>query len=173
MKKLTRNILIGLSLLFATGVLAPIFNNSALAADVYNFEESMKVSGSGDQTKQPVFSCDGKAYVGSQGPTNDTDQTKLATGAAPKVGTETVNGVTTDVYAKCQPIVPQVVSIIMYIVGIISVIVLIIAGIMYATSAGDEAKMKKAKGAIIAAIIGLVIALLAWTLVNFVFSAIK
>jgi hypothetical protein len=56
----------------------------------------------------------------------------------------------------------------MYIVGILSVIMLIAGGIMYATSAGDEAKTKKAKTAVTAAIIGLVFAVLAWTIVTFV-----
>jgi hypothetical protein len=70
-------------------------------------------------------------------------------------------------------IIPSVIEIMMYIVGIVSVIMLISAGIMYAVSAGDEAKMKNAKRAIIAAIIGVVFALLAWTLVNFVFKNLK
>jgi hypothetical protein len=74
---------------------------------------------------------------------------------------------------NCKPIIPEIVSILMYIVGIIAVIMLIVGGIMYAISSGDEAKIKKAKATITAALIGLAFAILAWTLVNFVFTAIK
>jgi hypothetical protein len=73
----------------------------------------------------------------------------------------------------CEPIIPGIVSIMMYVVGIISVIMLIVGGILYAVSTGDEKKVTKAKGTIVAALIGLAFAILAWTLVNFVFSAIK
>ena len=70
-------------------------------------------------------------------------------------------------------IIPTIINIAMYAVGIISVIILIVAGIMYATAAGDEAKAKKAQKAIVGAIIGLVIAILAWTITNFVYGALK
>jgi uncharacterized membrane protein len=69
-------------------------------------------------------------------------------------------------------IVGIVVQTAMYAVGIISVIIIVFAGIMYATSAGDEAKVKKAKHAIIGGLVGLAIAILAWTITNFVFSAL-
>jgi hypothetical protein len=69
-------------------------------------------------------------------------------------------------------IVPTVINIILYIVGIIAVIMLIVGGIMYATSAGDEKKVTTAKATIVAALIGLAVAILAWTLVNFVFVSI-
>lgn len=69
-------------------------------------------------------------------------------------------------------VVTTVINIILYAIGIIAVIMLIFGGIQYATSAGDEKKVTTAKNTIIYAIIGLAVAILAWTLVNFVFSAI-
>jgi lysylphosphatidylglycerol synthetase-like protein (DUF2156 family) len=65
-------------------------------------------------------------------------------------------------------IVNTIVQIAMYAVGIISVIIIIFAGIMYATAAGDESKVKKAKHALIGAVIGLAIALLAFAITSFV-----
>lgn len=56
-------------------------------------------------------------------------------------------------------------------VGVISVVVIIISGIMITTSAGDPGKVKKARSAIVYAIVGLVISLLAFAIVNFVLSS--
>ena len=66
-----------------------------------------------------------------------------------------------------------IIDIAMWAVGIISIIIIVFAGIMYATAAGDESKVKKAKHALIGGIIGLAIAILAWTITNFVFSALS
>ena len=49
---------------------------------------------------------------------------------------------------------------------------IIIGGIQYSTSAGDSGKVKKAKDTILYGIIGLVIALLAFAIVNFVLTQI-
>jgi hypothetical protein len=68
--------------------------------------------------------------------------------------------------------VTQIVNIAMYAVGIVSVLVIVFSGIMYATAAGDESKVKKAKNGLVGGIVGLAIAILAWTLTNFVFTAL-
>ena len=54
--------------------------------------------------------------------------------------------------------------------GIIAVIVIIIGGIGYMTSAGDAGKVKKAKDTILYGIIGMIICVLAYAIVNFVIS---
>lgn len=56
--------------------------------------------------------------------------------------------------------------------GIVCVIVLIIAGLLYVTSAGDASKVKKAKDAIMGAVVGLVFILLAYTITAFVMGRI-
>jgi hypothetical protein len=122
------------------------------------------LNGEGGTTQQPLFNCD------------DLTPEPIGTGRSQTWvdGTRTIQQyVELDTKVECKPVVPSVVNVMMYIVGIISVIVLIVGGILYATSTGDEAKVKKAKGAIVAALVGLVFAVLAWTLVNFVFTAIK
>ena len=66
----------------------------------------------------------------------------------------------------------KVTNTILYIVGIIAVIMLIIGGIRYVTSGGDAKKVTDAKNTVLYAIIGLVISLLAFAIVNFVISAL-
>lgn len=57
-------------------------------------------------------------------------------------------------------------------VVVISVIVLIWGGMMYSTAAGDERKTAKARKAIIGAIIGLAVGLLAPSVVNFIIASL-
>lgn len=66
----------------------------------------------------------------------------------------------------------QVTNTILYIVGIIAVIMLIIGGIKYVVSGGDAKKVTDAKNTVLYAIIGLVIAFLAFAIVNFVVTAL-
>ena len=58
------------------------------------------------------------------------------------------------------------------IIGIIAVVMVVIGGVMYATSQGDPGKVAKGKNTIIYGIIGMVISLLAFAIVNFVFKGL-
>lgn len=66
----------------------------------------------------------------------------------------------------------QVTNTVLYIVGIIAVIMLIIGGIKYVVSGGDSKKVTDAKNTVLYAIIGLIIAFLAFAIVNFVITAL-
>ena len=66
----------------------------------------------------------------------------------------------------------KITNTILYIVGIIAVIMLIIGGIKYVISGGDSKKVTDAKNTVLYAIIGLVVAFLAFAIVNFVISAL-
>lgn len=66
----------------------------------------------------------------------------------------------------------QITNTILYIVGIVAVIMLIIGGIRYVTSGGDAKKVTDAKNTVLYAVIGLIISLLAFAIVNFVISAL-
>ena len=55
-----------------------------------------------------------------------------------------------------------------FLAGVIAVIVIIIAGLSYATSAGDSAKIAKAKNQILFALIGLVLILSAFAITAFI-----
>ncbi|MDB5186547.1 MAG: hypothetical protein JWM07_19 [Candidatus Saccharibacteria bacterium] len=52
--------------------------------------------------------------------------------------------------------------------GIVCVIVIIIAGFIYVTSNGNAANIKKGKDAIMGAVIGLVVVIMAFTITQFV-----
>ena len=63
--------------------------------------------------------------------------------------------------------IKSIIDLILVIVGLIAVVMIIVGGITYATSAGDPGKVKKAKDTILYGIVGLVVALLAFAIVNF------
>jgi len=63
-----------------------------------------------------------------------------------------------------------IVNVVLGIVGLIAVVVIIVGGINFTTSQGDAGKVKKARDTILYGIIGLVVALLAFAIVNFVMS---
>lgn len=60
----------------------------------------------------------------------------------------------------------------LYIIGALSVLMIIIGGIKYVLSGGKEASVAKARNTILYAIIGLVITLLAYAIVNFVIESL-
>lgn len=65
-----------------------------------------------------------------------------------------------------------VVNVILSVLGIVAVIVIIIGGFTYMTSAGDASKAAKARNTILYGVIGLIIALLAFAIVNFVLNGV-
>ena len=66
----------------------------------------------------------------------------------------------------------RITNVVLYIVGAISVIMLVWGGVRYIISGGDSKKITDAKNTILYAIIGLIIAVLAFAIVNFVLNAI-
>ena len=80
----------------------------------------------------------------------------------------------TDAYdnANLMGTVNTIISVILGVVGFIAVVMIIIGGISYTTSAGDASKVKKAKDTILYGVVGLVIALLAFAIVNFVLTSV-
>ncbi|MFZ2560609.1 MAG: pilin [Candidatus Nanoperiomorbaceae bacterium] len=64
-----------------------------------------------------------------------------------------------------------VINILLFIIGILSVIMIIYSGIRYATSAGDTSRVTNAKNTLMYSIVGLVIAIFAYAIVNWVVFA--
>lgn len=64
-----------------------------------------------------------------------------------------------------------VTNVLLFLVGAISVIMLIIGGIRYVISGGDQAQVTSAKNTILYAVVGIVVAFLAYAAVNFVTGA--
>ena len=65
-----------------------------------------------------------------------------------------------------------IINVVLGVLGLLAVIVIIYGGFMFTTATGDASKVKKAKDTIMYGVIGLVIALLAYAIVNFVVSSI-
>jgi hypothetical protein len=66
-----------------------------------------------------------------------------------------------------------IVNVLLFLIGAISVIMLIYGGIRYTTSGGNSASVTAAKNTIMYAIIGLIIAFLAFAVVNWVLGAVN
>lgn len=81
------------------------------------------------------------------------------------------DGCPTDLFGDTG-VFKQVTNTILYIVGIVAVVMLIVGGIKYVISGGDSKKVTDAKNTVLYAIIGLVVAFLAFAIVNFVISAL-
>lgn len=62
-------------------------------------------------------------------------------------------------------------NVMLFLIGAISVIMLIIGGIRYVVSGGDSTAVQNAKNTILYAIVGVVVAILAYAVVNFVIQS--
>ena len=65
-------------------------------------------------------------------------------------------------------VVKNIINILLWAIGIVSVIMLIIGGFRYVTSNGDSSQVTAAKNTIMYSVIGLIIAIFAYAIVNFV-----
>lgn len=86
--------------------------------------------------------------------------TKLAIGES----VDPVNGGGDNLVTSITDILTAVIGIL----GIVCVVVMIVGGVSYMISSGDAGKVKKAKDTILYGLIGLVICVLAFALVNWV-----
>lgn len=97
------------------------------------------------------------------------------------------NGTPVEDYSKCEEwssnkgsqiaknhdlmgILNVVINVIVGVVGFIAVVMIIIGGIGFVTSQGDAAKTTKARNTVLYGVVGLVVALLAFAIVNFVLN---
>jgi hypothetical protein len=110
--------------------------------------------------------------------------TYAATGGAAKEAERAVceaEGYTYDDTTGCDrsgeleinDVIHNVINVMLFIIGILSVIMIIFGGIKYTTSAGDKSKADSAKSTIIYAVVGLVVAIVAFALVQWVFSVLS
>lgn len=65
-----------------------------------------------------------------------------------------------------------IISAVIAVLGLVCVVVMIIGGVNYMTSAGDAGKVKKGKDTILYGLIGLVVCVLAYALVNWVIKGV-
>lgn len=83
-------------------------------------------------------------------------------------------GVTSDVCASAGPkdtvggIVKNITNVLFFLIGSLSVVMIIYSGIRYVTSAGNPAGIKSAKDTLMFSVIGLIVAILSYAIVNFI-----
>lgn len=63
-------------------------------------------------------------------------------------------------------------NILLFIIGAIAVIMIVIGGMRYVLSGGDSNQITAAKNTILYAIVGIIVAILAYAVVNFVLSSL-
>jgi len=69
-------------------------------------------------------------------------------------------------------VITRIITFLLTFLAALAVLIILVAGVMYITSGGDEGKVETAKNWILYAIIGLIIALLGWVIVNIVSGAV-
>lgn len=79
---------------------------------------------------------------------------------------------TSDATTKINSLIHTVVNLLSAIVGIVAVIMIIVGGLRYITSGGNDTSVTSAKNTILYAIIGLIIVALAQILVRFTLSKV-
>ena len=62
----------------------------------------------------------------------------------------------------------NIINVVIAVLGIVAVLFVVIGAAQYMTSQGDPSKLKKAKDTIVYAVLGVVLAVLAYAIVNFV-----
>jgi len=65
-------------------------------------------------------------------------------------------------------LIKTVVNVLLWAVGILSVIMIIFSGFRYITSAGDASKTKSAQSTLTYSVVGLIVAIMAYAIVNMV-----
>jgi hypothetical protein len=143
----------------AAGTLASAIGSVSVLASTMVIDDSVPSpvggggSGSGSGSGSTASTCKASDIDNLSGCVGDPSQAQVDTGSkGMDVGT----------------VVGEAISYVMWVVGIVSVVMIIIGGIQYATASGDESKTTKARKIIIGAIVGLSLAVLAYTITWFI-----
>lgn len=67
-------------------------------------------------------------------------------------------------------IIGRVIKVVLSLLGLVAMVLIVVAGVQWMTSAGNEDKIKAAKKLMTSALIGMVIIILAYALTNFIIS---
>jgi hypothetical protein len=94
-----------------------------------------------------------------------TPKQSLCQGAG---GNSTGNGCSGGTTLTVLGVIQSVANILIFLTGAVSVLMIIIGGLRYALSGGDQSSITSAKNTILYAIIGAIVAIAAYAIVNFV-----
>jgi hypothetical protein len=90
----------------------------------------------------------------------------IADGAVAAKGT----GMQSDLFGQTGTF-RTITNVLLYLIGAISVIMLIVGGLRYVVSGGDSTAVQNAKNTILYAVVGIIVAILAYAVVTFVISS--
>lgn len=122
-----------------------------------------------DKIKMVVM---GLATVATLGVTAVVAPTVSAETAASRYTTSNSANVDNGQNLELMNVLNIIINVALGVIGFVAVAMIILGGVQYTTSTGDAAKVTKAKDTILYGIIGLVIALLAFAIVNFILGNI-
>lgn len=71
-----------------------------------------------------------------------------------------------------ESLITTIVNVLLFLIGVLSVIMIIYGGFRFVTSGGSAETVKAAKNTILYSIVGLVVAILAFAIVNFVLKSL-
>jgi len=75
--------------------------------------------------------------------------------------------------AEVNNVITSVINLLTIVIGALAVIMIIVAGARFITSGGDASKVSGAKNAIVFALVGLVVVILAQMIVHFVLTTVS
>lgn len=101
--------------------------------------------------------------VAAVAPVGDVYAQSITEGANSAQGDQVPENITEE-----DGLIKRVVNIMLFIIGAVAVIMLIMGGIRYTISGGDQSQVTAAKNTILYAIVGIIVAIFAYAIVNFV-----
>ena len=96
----------------------------------------------------------------------DTNNLNISSGADCAKGDKTQD----DLFGPTG-VFKTITNVLLFIIGAVAVIMLIIGGIRYTVSGGDSGAVTSAKNTILYAVVGIIVAILAYAIVNFVLTS--
>lgn len=126
---------------------------------------SVGVAGAGLASPQTALA------INCQDAANATKPACAAKAGADATGTKKSN-CGTDGKSDCgiNDTIKTVINVLLFIIGAVSVIMIILGGLRYVLSNGEASQIAAAKNTILYAVIGLIVALLAYAIVGFVIT---
>ncbi len=87
-------------------------------------------------------------------------------------GIQSASGGAASTSTSAGTIIKSIVNILMFVIGAVAVVMIVIGGLRYTLAQGDSASLQAAKSTILYSVIGLVVSILAYSIVGFAISSI-
>ena len=119
----------------------------------------------------PMLLVGQSAYATNSSTPSENATTSPSAKAKVQEGINSAGG--NDNSISASTIIKNIINTMLFLVGVLSVIMIIYGSIQYVISTGDSGKVAKAKNTIMYSIVGLVVSILSYAIVEFVMNQIK